>query len=456
MGNLFVEMIAVAFLSWGWMWRPPFEEFQREDPGKWGWQAPKSAQEEVREDDPEGETWSRGLFSAYVVGGLDCMDDGSYDQYLECAADDSADGVEPEIQVKSDGFPVIYLKFMGLDLTDYIRTGTTGRSYDHKAFCSDQFYMEYPWDWYVGSTDACPLTFVPEWEHDASGDSIRDWVDYFDENLEGDVREVQAYIEGGGINRCLEEVIGKPVTEEYDLVLRESDSDWLLIYDLEKEGKEAAEVVVWCNLGKFSVRSREVELTVGPEGDYGRILVFQEWKDYDFSSQEAIKEYMESGDFLYRLLGKALEEDVEEEIMSLNFRSHTTPYHNFFCVDVGICDKDRPERLLRQAFVYIPVTRPDQSNWVVAFESFPGARQDGVGSRRMRERVISTFVVLPYYHRVRAGENLSLIAEAYGEDPDLAYEIAAWGPNHIRQPDLIWPGQEIQIPLRVLFRRIHH
>lgn len=34
MGNLFVEMIAVAFLSWGWMWRPPFEEFQREDPGK--------------------------------------------------------------------------------------------------------------------------------------------------------------------------------------------------------------------------------------------------------------------------------------------------------------------------------------------------------------------------------------------------------------------------------------
>lgn len=34
MGNLFVEMIAVAFLSWGWMWRSPFEEFQREDPGK--------------------------------------------------------------------------------------------------------------------------------------------------------------------------------------------------------------------------------------------------------------------------------------------------------------------------------------------------------------------------------------------------------------------------------------
>ncbi len=56
--------------------------------------------------------------------------------------------------------------------------------------------------------------------------------------------------------------MGKPVTDDYELVLREKDSDWLLIYDLEKEGKQAAEIVVWCNLGKLSARNWEMELTV--------------------------------------------------------------------------------------------------------------------------------------------------------------------------------------------------
>lgn len=69
---------------------------------------------------------------------------------------------------------------------------------------------------------------------------------------------------------------------------------------------------------------------------------------------------------------------------------------------------------------------------------------------------MSTFVALPYRHRVKKGENLSMIAKYYGEDPDLAYEIAAYKWNHINQPDLIYPGKEIEIPLRVLFRKIHH
>ena len=200
-----------------------------------------------------------------------------------------------------------------------------------------------------------------------------------------------------------------------------------------------------------------MELTVKPEADYGRILVFREWDTFDFSSEAAIREYTESGDFLYRLLGKALEEDVESRILSLGPGAYTTSYHDFFTLEIGVYEKDRPERLLRQAWVYIPVTRPGQSNWVVVFEAFPGSRQEeGVGSRKVRQQVMNTFVVLPCYHQVEKGENLSVIAGRYEEDPDLAYEIAAYAPNQIHDPDRIWPGQQIEIPLGVLFRRVRH
>lgn len=141
-----------------------------------------------------------------------------------------------------------------------------------------------------------------------------------------------------------------------------------------------------------------------PQEDYGRILVFQEWDTMDFSSEEAIEAYVESADFLYRLLGSALEEDVEHQIISFKKKSVTTFYHTFVAVEVGIYDFNRPERLLRQAEVYIPVTALDQSNWVVVFESFPGSRrEEGVANAQVRERVISTFVALPYYHRVKKG-----------------------------------------------------
>ncbi len=449
MGKVLTDLILAALLGWLW-WLPALNVDCREA-AEWGRQ---------EEGEPKGEAqteqaWSRSVFSAYIVGGLDCMDDGSYEEYVKEQAHVSNRREGREQADRSDAFPRIYLKFMGLDLTDCI--DDKGKTWKHKAFCSDEFYMEYPWDWYVGSTDACPLTFVPEWENEASGEVIRDWVDYFDENLEGSTGEVQSYIEGGGIDGFLEEVMGKPVTEEYEFTVREKDSDWLLIYDLKKGDKEMAEIVVWCNLGKISVRNWDVELTVEPQEDYGRILVFQEWDTMDFSSEEAIEAYVESADFLYRLLGSALEEDVEHQIISFKKKSVTTFYHTFVAVEVGIYDFNRPERLLRQAEVYIPVTALDQSNWVVVFESFPGSRrEEGVANAQVRERVISTFVALPYYHRVKKGENLSVIAEQYGEDPKLAIEIAAWGPNQIRQPDLIYPGQNIQIPLGVLFRRIHH
>ena len=448
MGTVFGEIIMAIFLSW-MPWALSYVDS--------GQEVPQVQERQVQTEAGQEESRSRGVFSAYVVGGLDCMDDGSYDEYVEYVVNIPTDAAEPEAQVRSEEFPMIYFKFMGLDLTDYISVKNPQRAYFHKAFCSDGFYMEYPGEWYVGSTDACPLTFVPEWEYDASRQYIQEWVDYFDENLAGDIGEVQAYIEGGGIRSCLEEVVGKPVTDDYELVLREKDSDWLLIYDLEKEGKQAAEIVVWCNLGKLSARNWEMELTVAPEEDYGRIMVFREWDDFDFSSEENIKWYVESADFLYRLLGKALEEDVEDEIISLDPGSFTSLYHEFVQVDLGVYDKDHTERLLRQAAAYIPITRPDQPNWVVLFEWFPGSRQEeGVGNPQVRERVMSTFAVLPYYHRVKKGENLSVIAKTYGEDPELAYEIASYKPNGLRQPDLIRSGQEIQIPLRVLFRKIHH
>lgn len=452
MEKILLEIILAALL--GWMYWAPYNDFGFQGEA---WDE-EFEEEDMWEEDPGVDKRSRGVFSAYVVGGVDCMDDGAYEQYVERQAQNPDIKDEPESEYIPDEFPDIYFQFMGLDVTDYIKgKGEKQQFYYHKAFCSDQFYMEYPWDWYVGSTDACPLSFVPEWEEEESGQYIRDWEEYFDENLEGSLDQVQAYVEDGGINGILEEVIGSPVTEEYKLKLREEDSDWLLIYDLKKGEAEAAEIIIWCNLGKCNIRNWEVNLTVDPRKDYGRILVFKEWSVFDFSSKDGIKEYVESKDFLYRLLGSALEEDMEDKIISFETGDFASFYHEFVCVEVEICGMDQTEQLLRQASVYIPVTDSRQSNWVVVFESFPGSMQEeGVANPLMRERVISSFVLLPYYHLVEKGENLSVIASYYGEDMDLAYEIADYQPKNIRKPDLIYPGQEIEIPLGVLFRKIHY
>lgn len=394
MGKILLRVIVTVFLGWVcWNQAPSYQEALDFSVGRVS----------SRDTDSTSSGHSRGMFSSYVVGGLDCMDDGSYEDYVESLGEGPGTGTEQEEQVRTDAFPKIRLRFMGLDLTDYIGESDTWKGYAyHKAFCSDVFYMEYPWNWYVGSTDACPLTFVPEWEEEASRGVIHDWAEYVDDGLQGNTQEVRNFIEGGGINGYLEEVTGKPVTEAYTWKLREDNSEWLLIYDLMKGEKQAAEIVVWCNLGKCDIRNWDVELTVEPEEDYGRILVFQEWKSFDFSSEAAIQKYVESEDFLYRLLGRALEEDVENQIICLDPGTCTTFYHDFVTVDVGIQDKEGSE-LLRQAWVYIPVVRPEQCNWVVVFETFPGTRQDaGVGSLMIR------------------------------------------------------PGQQIEIPLRVLFRRVHH
>ncbi len=462
MGTFLLQMILAVFLEGAW---PPsfemdsihmaglFQEAeQMEAPASEVWDREEAQGEEARPG-----LRSRSLFSSYVVGGVDCMDDGSYDQYVEGLGTYPEPDGSDQPDAQPDDFPDLFFCFMGLDVTDYTADQGDSAQYNRcKAFCSDRFYMEYPLDWYVGDTDACPMTFVPEWEEEASGQWIRDWREYFDDNLEGSIQEVQSYIEGGGINSYLEEVLKKPVSEGYELELRKEDSDWLLIYDLKKGEKEAAEIVVWCNLGKCMVRSWDVELNVDPLEDYGRIMVFQEWDTFDFSSRESIKAYIESADFLYRLLGTALEEDVEDEIIRFTTGSLTTLYHDFVSVDVGIMDIDLTEQL-RQAVVYIPVSQPGQDNWVVVFEYFPGSLQEkGVANPQVREQVISTFVALPFYHWVEEGENLWEIAEIYGEDPGLAYEIASYKTNHIPQPDKIYPGQRVEIPLGVLFRRHHH
>lgn len=458
----FLLQMILAILFEG-VWLPSTEEdftcatalFQEEEQmQRAGWPS--------QEESPEGESWpgswSRSMFSAYIVGGVDCMGDGSYDQYVEGLGTytDSHDSGYSDFQ--EDAFPQISFGFMGLDVTDYQADQGDDSQYDfYKAFCSDRFYMEYPCDWYVGATDACSLTFVPEWEEEASRQMLGDWREYFDENLEGKIGDVRTYIEGGGINDCLEETLGKPLTETYQLVLRKEDSDWLLIYDLKEGDREAAEIVVWCNLGKCSVRSWDVDLRVNPLEDYGRIMVFQEWDVFDFSSKEAIKEYVESGSFLYRLLGTALEEEVEERIIQFTTSSFSTIYHDFVTVQVKIWDADQTEHLLRQATVYIPVPQPEQDNWVVVFESFPGSRkEDGVANSQVQKQVMSTFVALPFYHEVTAGETLSAIAELYGESCGLAYDIAKYWPNHISRPDWIYPKQRIEIPLGVLFQRRHH
>lgn len=451
MKEALLKMLLKAMAIWAWA--------SYEEPASTQGYSQEELTDMIYETDEASSDYSRGFFSAYVVTGVDCMDNGAYEQYVEFHVNQDNPEAEPEPQIRDDGFPVVYFKFMGLDLTDYYEEAKQQDYYFNKAFCSDIFYMEYPSDWYVGTADSSALTFVSEWEEEASSNVIHDWDESFDENLKGDKAKVQEYIEGGGINEFLEEVIGKPMNKEYKLICQEQDSeeDWLLIYDLKKEDKEAAQVIVWCNLGKVNARNQDIDLTVDPKDDYGRILVFEEWDEIDFSSADAIEEYVESEDFLYRLLGEALEEDMEQKIISFEKGSFTSEYHEFVCVDVALCDYDNPEKVSRQAAVYIPITKPYNKNWVVVFETFPGSKQkENVYNSQVRERIMKTFVSLPYYHEVEKGENLSIIAQQYGENPNLAYEIAAYKTNNIKQPDKIFPGQKIEIPLGILFKKEHH
>ena len=377
----------------------------------------------------------------YLVSQIGCMSNGSYDRYLENYIESEPSDSSAGTGNRSGRWPVIRMKFFGWDSTGCYM-GPRQEYSRNMALCTDLFYLEYPQDWFLGGNSACPLILAHKSE---IRQGEQDWKDYYDDWLRGDKKQVMDYIHTGGINAFLEEVVGQPVSYGCELEVSSSSED-ILYYTLRKDWKQLATVVVWLNMGKVSARCDDIQVSCDPSEDYGRVMVYQEWDDVDFTSGQSIWDYASSG-LMDLLLAPALGGKA-----SWKAADYKTEYHDFVRLE-GTLEN-------RRATVYIPILTPEgraagNKNWVILFESFKGTKEAD-NAYDIQEKMIKTFIVLPYYHQVREGENLSLIAERYTQERDNAYAIAEYGANRIENPELIHPGQRIEIPLGLLFQKTHY
>lgn len=410
--------------------------------------ASETLQEELR----------RSAVSAYLMETRGFFDSGAYEQYLDAFVNTDSPPVQNKEQDRTNNRPTVYMDFMGMDET----VGEMGENpesvFPHRAFLSSLFYMEIPSDWHVGESALCPLVFCHGSDRDPgdltqSGFLARSGFKeyYYDvfpyEGLldEDGEEEFVAFVLDGGVNEALEHIMGQPVTEEF--VIRQdsagsgSGGGW---FNVEKDGRMMAEFYVWTG-GKVAVLPKDVQVKYKPAEDHGRIYVFQEWADQDFSTPEAIRDYVESGradHLLEPVLGEGGDWECTEFV---------TEYHEFL--------RFEGDYEGRSAAFYIPVTPDYNENWVILFDV---SEKTAVAENAydIQERILKTFILQPYYYVVKKGDNLSVISKKFTDNPNNYYKIAQYKPNRDSgggmDLDLIYPGQKIAIPLDLLFEKTQY
>ena len=120
MKEALLKMLLKAMAIWAWA--------SYEEPASTQGYSQEELTDMIYEMDEASSDYSRSFFSAYVVTGVDCMDNGAYEQYVEFHVNQDNPEAEPESQIRDDGFPVVYFKFMGLDLTDYYEEASSSHS----------------------------------------------------------------------------------------------------------------------------------------------------------------------------------------------------------------------------------------------------------------------------------------------------------------------------------------
>lgn len=335
--------------------------------------------------------------------------------------------------------PQTLLYFWG---TDRVWSSFEGKynttSHAATAFMNDKFYIEIPKDWRIGANDAAPLIFShPSEEKKHPKEKMITYECGVPEELLGKSEEIDEYILAGGIEDLLENALGQEWTEEYALKLNSSG-----YFSLEKDGELLADIIVWPEIGQVVVRDQRNRIVFDRKEDFGRILLRQEWQDVDFSSPEAIVNYVESGG-TERLTKLALGETGSWS----DGTRYRTEFHEFLRFE-GSFDR-------RQVTLYIPVTAEGQSNWVILFEAFEGSERGG-NVYEMQEQIVRTFTLFPYYCVVREGDTLAAISRAYTGETDYYEEIASYPTNQIADPDMIYPGQKIEIPLGLRYHKQYY
>ena len=86
------------------------------------------------------------------------------------------------------------------------------------------------------------------------------------------------------------------------------------------------------------------------------------------------------------------------------------------------------------------------------FEDFKDSRSEK-DLYKMREQLVSTFVILPFWHECVKGDTLEGISRRYTGSGAYVGELCGNPLNRIENPDLIEVGQRIEIPLHVLLKR---
>ena len=396
-------------------------------------------------DGPEPGELERGEVSAFVIDDSGFMGSGAYEAYLRDRSDEEEFAKRQKPQDPEEDQPMAYFDFLGMDET-FGRMGKNPQDEELvRAFCSSMFYMEIPRSWYLGANGACPLIFCHQSErreNSGTGFGAKEYDDVFPPKIfagivSGYKEEITESVLGGGINEVLEKAVERPITDEYEITQDRPDDMWCTL----KQGKkQIASFYVWENIGKVVIFNNDAQLCVKKTEDYGRVMAFLEWEDRDFSTPEAIRNYVKTGGADY------LTKEVLGEDGSWTCSEYTTEYHDFLRFEGAFKG--------RHAAMYIPVTPEYNENWVLLFEA-SDETQVGDNAYDLQESMVNTFVLLPYDYEVKQGDTLDEIAKVYTGNPGNYVPIARFPTNNIKNPTRIHPGQRIEIPLNLLFEKIN-
>lgn len=252
------------------------------------------------------------------------------------------------------------------------KTGPDG--YPLRYLDNDLFYIEYPGSWSFGTSKICPIVFFNNSEMPKT---THEFETFQDSALIGSEDEIDLYIQGGGLNQYLQQVLNISDLAGYLFDVQTKEST-ILVYSLKKEEETVASIIVWTSFGQVSIRDERPEVSVNPLRDYGNIMVMPVADSQDFSSHEAIQAYVDSGKLNERL-------KIEPGVLSWTTKPFQTEYHSYLLCE-GSCE-------FLNASVYIPVTPAGTKNWMVSFDAF---KESEIASNayRIQEDIIKTFKVL--------------------------------------------------------------
>ncbi|GEM_PF-1890420 len=245
--------------------------------------------------------------------------------------------------------------------------------YYYHCIYSDLYYIEYPGSFVYGQSRGTSQAF---WHPDNQvATSDNEFKTFQDERLIGSADEIDAYVRAGGIQQYLTEVLAITSTDGYEFVEETKDNQsGILILRLTKDGETIASIIIWTNLGQLSLRSEIRTAYLNPLTDHGEILLYPVWdKDADFSSIEAIKEYI------------ANDESAEDQLQYKNIAVFESEHHQYLSFELETTD--------RKMYCYIPVTPENNQKWILSFAVSKDSQVE-TNAYNIREDIVKSFQIL--------------------------------------------------------------